>query len=200
VCWQLLLCLVWQLLWSVWQLLCSVCGRRCIIDSCWCERSACEGGRSGHLTWHYFFFFLSFHVLPNLRAAKGPERSGGTQPSDLFSFVGYGRRSACAMGKWAPPSAHAYCAQCVVGDLILKAVVFSDLISSTRRTLYLFFRVNFSSYSCAGLSFHFLSAGCFMKKTWKLHVLLKDILPVAWLRVIFYCAQTLSVFWEFVGS
>ena len=31
---------------------------------------ACEGGRSGHLTWHYSFFFLflsSFHVLPNLR-------------------------------------------------------------------------------------------------------------------------------------
>ena len=38
---------------------------------------------------------LSFHVLPNLRAAKGPERSVGTQPSDLVFLVGSGRRSVC---------------------------------------------------------------------------------------------------------
>ena len=43
-------------------------------------RCACEGGHSGHLAL-FFLLFLSFHVLPNLRAAKGPERSGGTQPS-----------------------------------------------------------------------------------------------------------------------
>ena len=35
----------------------------------------------------------------NLRAAKGPERSGGTQPSNLVFSVGSGRRSACTMGK-----------------------------------------------------------------------------------------------------
>ena len=41
----------------------------------------------------------SMHLLPNLRAAKGPERSEGTQPSDLSFWVGSGRRSACAVGK-----------------------------------------------------------------------------------------------------
>ena len=34
-----------------------------------------------------------------LTPAKGPERGGGTQPSDDFFGVGSGRRSACAMGK-----------------------------------------------------------------------------------------------------
>ena len=41
--------------------------------------------------------FSFFHVLPNLRVAKGPERSGGTQPVDLGFWVGSGRQSACAM-------------------------------------------------------------------------------------------------------
>ena len=41
----------------------------------------------------------SMHVLPNLRVAKGPERSGGTQSSDLVYLVGSGRQSSCAMGK-----------------------------------------------------------------------------------------------------
>ena len=41
----------------------------------------------------------SFHLLPNLRVAKGPERSGVTQPEDLGFWVGSGRQSACAMGK-----------------------------------------------------------------------------------------------------
>ena len=37
-------------------------------------------------------FFLSFHLLTNLRAAKGPERSGGTQPSeDFFGLALAGR-------------------------------------------------------------------------------------------------------------
>ena len=45
------------------------------------------------------FFFLSLHLLSNLRAAKGPERSGGKQPEDLCFLVGSGRRSVCAMGK-----------------------------------------------------------------------------------------------------
>ena len=42
---------------------------------------------------------FSFHILPNLRAAKGPDRSVGTQLSDVGFLVGSGRRSACAMGK-----------------------------------------------------------------------------------------------------
>ena len=41
----------------------------------------------------------SMHVLPNLRAAIGPERSGGPNPSDLVFLLGFGRRSACTMGK-----------------------------------------------------------------------------------------------------
>ena len=35
----------------------------------------------------FLFFFLSFHVLPNLRAAKGPEQSGGTQPKHLSFWL-----------------------------------------------------------------------------------------------------------------
>ena len=42
-----------------------------------------------------FFLPLTF-LRPNLRAAKGLERSGGTEIEDL---VGSGRRSVCAMGK-----------------------------------------------------------------------------------------------------
>ena len=45
------------------------------------------------------FLLLSFHIPPNLRVAKGPERSGGTQPSDDFFLVGSGRRIVCALGK-----------------------------------------------------------------------------------------------------
>ena len=52
------------------------------------------------LLFSFIIFFLSLTFLrPNLRAAKGPERSGGTQPSDLFFLVGSGRRSECTMGK-----------------------------------------------------------------------------------------------------
>ena len=43
------------------------------------------------------------HVLPNMRVAKVPERSGGTQPSDLFFLVASGRRSACAMSIVSTP-------------------------------------------------------------------------------------------------
>ena len=31
-----------------------------------------------------FFFHAHTFLRPNLRAAKGPERSGGTQPDDLI--------------------------------------------------------------------------------------------------------------------
>ena len=51
------------------------------------------------LLFSFFFFLSSFHVLPNLRVAKGPERSGGTQTEDFLGGVGSGRWSACAMGK-----------------------------------------------------------------------------------------------------
>ena len=46
--------------------------------------------------------FSSFFFLPRTSkpwAAKGPERSGGTQSEDLGPLVGSGRRSVCAMGK-----------------------------------------------------------------------------------------------------
>ena len=48
-----------------------------------------------------------------MRAAKGPEQSGGTQLEDLVFLVGSGRRSACAMVKCVPPSAHAYYANLI---------------------------------------------------------------------------------------
>ena len=37
-------------------------------------------------------------ICPNLKAAKGPQRSGGIQTEDLVFLVGSGRRSVCAMG------------------------------------------------------------------------------------------------------
>ena len=46
-----------------------------------------------------FSFLPCIFLFPNLRAAKGPERSGGIQPEDSFFLVGSGRRSAFAMGK-----------------------------------------------------------------------------------------------------
>ena len=42
-----------------------------------------------------FSFLLLTFLRPNLRAAKGPERSEGTHQEDLVVF---GRRSVCAMG------------------------------------------------------------------------------------------------------
>ena len=49
---------------------------------------------NGFFIWKASLTFL----CPNQRAAKGPDRSGGTQPEDMFFLVGSGRWSVCAMG------------------------------------------------------------------------------------------------------
>ena len=57
----------------------------------------------------FFFFFPSAYFSTS--RSEGGQRigaSGWTQPEDLASLVGSGRWSACAIGKWVPPSAHAY--------------------------------------------------------------------------------------------
>ena len=45
------------------------------------------------------YYLYSQSAILIIRAAKGPERSGGTQPEDFDFLVGSGRRSAYAMGK-----------------------------------------------------------------------------------------------------
>ena len=55
----------------------------------------------------YVYFYFSFHILPNMRAAKGPERSGGIQPSDLiFSWALEGGVRALWVSEHPPRRMH----------------------------------------------------------------------------------------------